>query len=209
MLLQVALAGGHASMRRDLAELLNEQPSLSVVRSVQTLDELRYEPGDAPSDLVLLDVQLPDTATVLGARSFRQESPQCGLILHTTQANAATLVAATIANASGHLVKALDGAAFARALTGIHQRGSSGSRISSSLVRWYEVGLGNARPGFTADEFSLLRLISDGHSDFEITSRLRIDYPSLQQEVGRLYSTLSTRPDLRALGAQLAQVLSG
>jgi DNA-binding NarL/FixJ family response regulator len=206
--IHVALVGGQPSTRRALAELLNEETSLSLVGAVQDFDDLALAAGAAAADLVLLDVQLPDAGTILRARDFRQESPGCGLVLYTTHADARVLAAAVFAGATGHIAKTLDGETLTAALTGLHQHAQPIPRASTGLVRWYEAGLTSGRPGFSADEFSLLRLIAAGYPDREIAGQLHLDQLSYRREVERLYSALSSRPDLRGPGSQLARLLS-
>jgi DNA-binding NarL/FixJ family response regulator len=208
VLLRVALAGGQASLRHALRELLDAQPSLSVVGVAQEFDDLPLAAGAAAVDLVLLDVQLPDAGTILRARDFRQGSPGYGLVLYTTHADARVLTAAVFAGATGHIAKTLDGETLTAALTGLHQHAQPIPRANTGLVRWYEAGLTSGRPGFSAHEFSLLRLIAAGHPDREIAGQLHLDQLSYRREVERLYSALSSRPDLRGPGSQLARLLS-
>src|ERR1700683_4963599 len=107
--LRVFLLDDHEVVRAGLRSLLEETDDIEVVGEAGTVaDALLRIPPTHPN-VAMLDVRLPDGSGVEVCREIRSHWPEIACVMLTSYADDEALLAATMAGASGYVLKQVAG----------------------------------------------------------------------------------------------------
>jgi two-component system response regulator DesR len=167
MTIRVMIAEDQAMVRGALAALLETEGDIEVIGQAQNGREALALLGDISPDVLLTDIEMPDTTGLeLAAEIHRRRLPVKVVIL-TTFARAGYLRRALDAGVSGYLLKDAPAVTLANAIRRIR----AGARVIDpelAAEAWTE-----ADP-LTDRERQVLRYAGEGDSSAEIASRLEL-----------------------------------
>lgn len=120
-MLKVIIADDHQIVRLGLTLTINAEPDMRVAGEAQNgLEALTLIRKHQP-DVVLMDLQMPETNGVEALRQIRAEFPNLPVLVLTTFGDDAHLYAALRAGASGFLLKDMNGDELVAAIRGAAQ----------------------------------------------------------------------------------------
>jgi two-component system response regulator DevR len=208
--LTVFLVDDHELVRRGLAELVSDDPELSVVGEACTFTEALVRIPAVRPDVAVLDIRLPDGNGIDLCRELlaRDDSLRC-LIL-TAFTDERSMLDAIIAGASGYLVKDIRGSEIIAAIKDV---GSGKSLLDNRAA---EVLMSRLRKqaeqnerlrDLSATERTLLELLGKGLTNREIGTRMFLAEKTVKNYVSKLLPKLglSGRTEATMLGAELVQ----
>ncbi|MGH9171617.1 MAG: response regulator [Acidimicrobiales bacterium] len=196
--LRVVVADDQASVREGLVLLLDLLPDIDVVASAADGQEAIDKVVEHEPDAILLDLHMPGVDGIEAARYIAEHHPDVAIVVLTTYADDASVLAALKAGARSYLTKDADRVDIAHALrsasTGLAVLGSS---VQASLVAAAtRAGPGCASSplpeslpdGLTRREAEILSMMARGMANPEIASTLYLSSHTVKSHINRIFS---------------------
>jgi two-component system nitrate/nitrite response regulator NarL len=183
-----------------LAELLEREPSMSVVGLCADLSEAVALSASMQTDIVLLDGRMPEGAAA--ARRALDEAPGMRIVVSSVRETEDDVVAWAEAGVIGYIPRTTPLCDFVRLMMEIHsgEQVCSGRVAAGLLRRIAHTANGStrrnrlvARPALTRRERQTAELIKSGLSDKEIARRLNISVATTKSHVHNLLGKLNAR----------------
>jgi two-component system, NarL family, nitrate/nitrite response regulator NarL len=196
--LRIVIVSEVRFVRENLAEFLERDPSVTVVRLCADLAEVaRLSPG-LQADVVLVDAALRDGAAA--ARRTRQVKPDLRIIAYGVRETKEDVIAWAEAGVIGYVPNTAAPADLVRLIVDVHggEQLCSG-RVAAELLHRIAVteslGIGRnaASPALTRREREAAELIATGLSDKEIARRLNISLATAKVHVHNLLGKLNAQ----------------
>ena len=198
---RMLIVDDHAMVRSGLRYMLSKEPDLKVVGEAANGREALTLCRDLRPDLVLMDVNLPDTDGLTVTQAVKREYPGIGVIIVTVHENPDYLLRALKAGASGYILK---DAARSEVLAAVRQALDGGTPLDSELaarllrqVASEDVqGLPERRRDeplnepLTGRELEVLRLLAQGHTNQQIAQALLFSVHTVKAHVRRIIAKL-------------------
>ncbi len=209
-MLTVFLVDDHEMVRRGVADLLDEEPDLTVVGQASSVSEaLARVPALAP-DVVVLDVRLPDGNGVELCRELRSRLPELKCLMLTSYTDEDAMLEAILAGAGGYVIKDIKGLALLSAVRTVGAgRSLLDNRAAAALMSQLRSNAEEEGPlaGLTGQERSLLELIGEGLTNRQIAERMFLSEKTVKNYVSRVLAKLGMQR--RTQAAVLATELRG
>jgi two-component system response regulator DevR len=192
-MLTVFLVDDHEMVRRGVADLLDDEPDLTVVGQASSVSEaLARVPALAP-DVVVLDVRLPDGNGVELCRELRSRLPELRCLMLTSYTDEDAMLEAILAGAGGYVIKDIKGLALLSAVRTVGAgRSLLDNRAAAALMSQLRSNAEEEGPlaGLTGQERSLLELIGEGLTNRQIAERMFLAEKTVKNYVSRLLAKL-------------------
>jgi DNA-binding NarL/FixJ family response regulator len=198
--LRIVVADDQSSVREGLVLLLDLMPGFEVVGSAANGREAIELVATLAPDAILLDLHMPvldgvETTTILAA-----QYPRVAVVILTTYADDATVLAALRAGARSYLTKDADRADIGRALQaavqgfsvldpGVQQMlvAAAGSSDSAASRRT------SLPDGLTGREAEILRLLASGMTNPEIADALVLSGHTVKTHINHIFAKTGSR----------------
>jgi DNA-binding NarL/FixJ family response regulator len=209
---RIIVADDQASVREGLVLLLDMLPGIEVVASAANGQQAIELVAEHHPDAILLDLHMPVLDGVETAKILTAQHPAVAIVVLTTYADDATVLAALHAGARGYLTKDADRADIASAL-----RSAAGGlsvldpSVQAALLAAAGAGAAIAQPqrsqplpdGLTAREAEILGLIATGMTNPEIARALVLSHHTIKTHINRIFAKTDSRD--RAAAVRYAQ----
>jgi DNA-binding NarL/FixJ family response regulator len=213
--IRVVVADDQTAVREGLTLLLDLLDDVSVVGVAGDGEEAVRLAADLDADVVLMDLRMPRCDGVAATARIRAEHPRTQVVLLTTYAEDADILAALRAGALGYLTKDAGRVQIAHAVRAaaagqsvldpqVQQRllaaASAGAAAEPPGGRPGDSRLGDGLPdGLTAREADVLRLIAGGLSNREIAGKLYVSEATVKSHINRLFAKTGVRDRAQAV----------
>jgi len=199
--LRVLVADDHAVLRSGLRLLINGQPDMEVVAEAGDGRDAIRKIGEAKPDVVLFDLTMPRTNAMNIIRHVTHTRPKVKVVVLTMHEQPAYVQSAAAAGAVGYVAKraadtellstiravAAGEAGGALAQGGAPAPGAAGAGSGPARTRRSARGLLSPR------EDQVLRLLAQGHSNRQISARLKLSVKTVETFRARLSKKLRLR----------------
>ena len=172
-IVRVMLVDDHAVVRAGYKRYLELDPGLQVVGEADS-GELAYGMlAHTPADVVVMDLSMPGQGGLESMRRIMQRYPDQRVLVFTMHENAALVLQALRAGASGYLTKSMPPE---RMVEAIHQVMRGEQPISDDLASAVAEAEKESAPHLqlAPREFEIFRLLANGHTVDEIGPRLHL-----------------------------------
>ncbi|MDT8912399.1 response regulator transcription factor [Amycolatopsis sp. PS_44_ISF1] len=191
--MRVFLVDDHEVVRRGVAELLEEDPELTVVGEAGSVAQaLARIPALAP-DVAVLDVRLPDGNGIELARELRARLPALRCLMLTSYTDEQAMLDAVLAGAGGFVIKDIKGVDLVSAVREVGAgRSLLDAHATAALMAKLKEGQSGKGPlGALSDqERTLLELIGEGLTNRQIAERMFLAEKTIKNYVSRLLTKL-------------------
>jgi DNA-binding NarL/FixJ family response regulator len=199
----VVVADDQTAVREGLVLLLDLHDDITVVGSAGDGDEAVAQVAAQNPDVVLMDLRMPRCDGVEATIRIRAEHPRTQVVVLTTYADDADVLAALRAGALGYRTKDADRAQIAQAV----RTAALGQAVLDPTVRQtlLAAASGEAGPadefpdGLSAREVDVLRLVAAGMSNREIAKRLFVTEATVKSHINRLFAKTGVRDRAQAV----------
>lgn len=194
---RVLIVDDHRLFRRVVREVLEEYPQLAVVGEAMNGNSAVSLAFELRPDIVVLDMQLPDTNGIVVTRQLMAALPDVRVVILTLTHNDKQIIQAIQAGAWGFLSKDIQPEALARAIIGVAEGEIAMSRRTAARVlshlRQTEQPTTLQLAELTARELEVLRLLAQGATDRQIAERLIIAESTAKKHVQHILRKLHAR----------------
>ena len=186
------LVDDHEVVRRGVAEVLEDDPGITVAGEAGSCAEALARIPAVRPDVVLLDMRLPDGDGATLCRDLLQRMPGLRCLVLTSYSEQDALDAAVRAGAAGFLLKQVRGPALVSAVRTVASGGSLFDDLAPAAPR----NRGPAAPGsdrlgmLTDQERSVLRLIGEGLTNRQIGDRRGLAEKTVKNYTSHLLAKL-------------------
>ena len=208
--LRIVVADDQRAVREALATVLDAEPGLQVVGLAADGDEAVEMAHRFSPEVVLMDLRMPNVDGVTATGRLATELPDVKVVVLTTFADDASILAALEAGASGFLTKdagreqivlavrsaaagqaVLDPVAQASLLRAASSPAAVPSSVSSEAVPLPD--------DLTPREADVLRAIAAGRSNAEIATELFISEVTVKSHINHLFAKIRARSRAEAV----------
>jgi DNA-binding NarL/FixJ family response regulator len=189
---RVFLVDDHEVVRRGVAEVLEDDPGITVAGEAGTVaDALARVPAVRP-DVVVLDMRLPDGDGAELCRGLRRRMPELRCLVLTSFSEQEALQAALRAGAAGFLLKQVRGPALVSAVRTVAAGGTLFDQVPDGPSRTRgPAAAGSDRLDLLTDqERSVLRLIGEGLTNRQIGDRMGLAEKTVKNYTSHLLAKL-------------------
>jgi DNA-binding NarL/FixJ family response regulator len=205
--IRVVVADDQTAVREGLVLLLDLLDDVEVVGAAADGEEAVRLVDKHGADVVLMDLRMPRLDGVPATRRIRAHHPKTQVVVLTTYAEDADILAALGAGALGYLTKDAGRAQIAQAIRAaaagqavldpaVQQRLLAAASGGSAV---FGTPTGTAPDGLTPREVDVLRLIAEGLSNREIASRLFLSEATVKSHINRLFAKTGVRDRAQAV----------
>jgi DNA-binding NarL/FixJ family response regulator len=191
----------HPVVRNGLRGMFLDAPGFEVLgEAADGVEGVRLALSLDP-DVVLMDLRMPRCDGVTATRRVRAEHPRTQVVVLTTFAEDAEMLAALRAGARGYLTKDADADEVVRALRRVV---SGQADLAPQVQRRLLEMLPRHEPGpppdsLTDRELQVLRLIAAGLSNTEIAGRLHVSDATVKTHVNHIFAKTGARDRAQAV----------
>jgi two-component system, NarL family, response regulator DevR len=189
--IRVFLVDDHEVVRRGVAEVLEDDPDLTVAGEAGSVAEALARVPAVRPDVVLIDMRLPDGDGAALCRELRERVPGLRCIVLTSYSEQDALEAAIRSGASGFLLKQVRGPALVSAVRTVADGGTSFDDVGPAMSRSRPAAGGTERLDLLTDqERSVLRLIGEGLTNRQIGQRMGLAEKTVKNYTSHLLAKL-------------------
>jgi DNA-binding NarL/FixJ family response regulator len=208
----VLVVDDHQTFAELLALALEAEPSLRYVGHARTSAEAVKLVEELGPDVVLMDVELPDSDGLATTELVLARRPDTRVVILTAHSEPALVARAAAAGASGFLPK---GGALRDVLHALHTAHHGGMIVSSHLLAglFTEPAVTSATPvpgggagggsgagaGLTAREYEVLRLMGGGMDVRSIAAQLNLSVHTCRGYIKAVLAKLDAHSQLEAV----------
>jgi len=191
---RVFLVDDHEVVRRGVAEVLEEDPVITVVGEAGSVAEALARVPAVRPDVTVVDMRLPDGDGAEVCRRLRERVPGLRCLVLTSYPDEEAVAAAVAAGASGYLLKQVRGSALVSAVRTV----AEGGTLFSQDAGITPPAAGRRRPAerdrrlavLTEQERTVLRLIGEGLTNRQIGARMGLAEKTVKNYTSHLLAKL-------------------
>jgi DNA-binding NarL/FixJ family response regulator len=210
---RVFLVDDHEVVRRGVAEVLEDDPGITVAGEAGSCSEALARVPAVRPDVVVIDMRLPDGDGAELCRDLRERVPGLRCLVLTSYSEQDALDAAVRAGAAGFLLKQVRGPALVSAVRTVAAGGRLFDDIAPSAPRTRgPASAGSERLALLTDqERSVLRLIGEGMTNRQIGERMGLAEKTVKNYTSHLLAKLGLerRTQAAILATQLRDSTAG
>jgi DNA-binding NarL/FixJ family response regulator len=196
-LIDVLSVDDHPLVREGIAAILEAEPDLRLVAEATNGRDAIQSYRQHRPDVTLMDLCLPDVGGMEAIASIRSEFPTARIIVLTSYAGDARVVAALKAGASGYLLKHTLRRELLDAIRAVH---AGLRRIPAEIAT--VIAEHAADEALTARELDVLRQVAAGRSNKAIATDLQISESTVKAHLKAVLAKLDA--DGRTHGVMIA-----
>ncbi len=193
---KVALVEDQTKTRENWTWLLNSFPDFTCVCSCLSAEEaLEIIPRKRP-DVVLMDIFLPRMSGIECTARLKAQLPEVQIVMLTAMDNQELLFMALEAGADGYLLKRTKPSDLRNALLDVLRGGvPMTSQIARRLIESFRKGTKTKDESMhlSVREEQILQLVSKGHSNKLIASKLDMSFETVCTHLKRVFKKLHVR----------------
>ena len=210
MVIRVAIADDHSLVRQGLRRYLETAEGIEVVGEAADGVELLALLEDAPAEIALVDIRMPEMDGLEAARQIRERFPAVGVIMLSAYDDRQFVVEAVRSGARGYVLKARDAEHLIQTVRLV---ATGNMVIDPDLVVALAEELSDAKERdrradtLTAREVEVLQLLAFGHTNRAIAEKLFISPDTVKTHLEHIFEKLGASDRTAAVAEALRRRL--
>ncbi len=202
MTCSVSIVEDDAITRDGLQKLIEQSPGLRCVGAYGSAEEALRQFASHPSDVVLMDINLPKMSGIECVSRLKQAAPGVQVLMLTVYEKPEAVFQALRAGASGYLVKRTAPRDLLPAIQDVLAGGAPmSSHIARKVVQYFQ-DLGPSTRDtirLSPREREILVMLADGDYYKEIADKLGISITTVRSHIQHVYEKLHVRTRTEAV----------
>jgi NarL family two-component system response regulator LiaR len=189
-------------VRQGLRFFLSTQPNMTVVGEAASAEEALHLVDSLRPDVVLMDIVLPNQSGIEAMHTINERYPDVSVIILSAFVDTSKVVQAIQAGAAGYLMKDVDPQELAAAIQATRQgklylHPEAARRLAEAMRP--DPGQDEPTPDvLTERELEVLRLVTHGLSNQEISIQLSITLKTVKAHVSSILQKLGVENRVQA-----------
>lgn len=200
-IIHILVADDHPIVREGLVAILSTQADFEVVGEAATGSEAVRQVQALHPNVVLLDLEMPETDGVEALRQIRLAHPETQAIVFTAFDTDERILAAVRAGAQGYLLKGAPREEIFKAVRVASQGGSLLQPVVASRLLQHVANPDGSPPALTRREEEVLRWLAQGKTNKEIATALNITQRTVKFHVSSILRKLGAGNRTEALAS--------
>lgn len=204
------LVDDHEVVLLGLRSLLSDEEGFWVVGTAGTADDALLKAELLQPNVVLLDIRMPEKKGLDACTKILEVSPNTKVVFLTSYADDDTILAAILAGAHGYIVKEIGTQALAQSIREVVNGGfvldSTATKLAMDLLK--KLAMPKQEPSLrslTAKEKTVLTLVTEGHTNKEIASTLKLSEKTIKNYLATMYKKLKISRRSQAVAFYIRQ----
>ncbi len=201
MIINVMLVDDHKMLREGIKQLLEFDSEIKVISSAQTGKECLSLLEENKPDIVLLDINLPDTSGIKLIKDIKKRSKTIKVMMLTVHNEVEYLVDSLDGGADGYILKDSGAEELIKAIKFIYngERYIEPSLIPSLNARLVQLETETDMvKSLTKREIQILSLLVNGKSNLDISETLKLSEQTIKNHVTALYKKIGVKDRTQA-----------
>lgn len=193
MSIRVTIVDDDAGQRESIAQFLGTVSEFECVNTYGSASAALEGIPAQPSDVVLMDINMPRMNGIECTRRLKQLAPQLQILMLTVYEDADKIFDALSAGASGYILKRADPAKLLEAIREVH---AGGSPMSGSIARKVVQSFQKDAPAekeadmLSPRERQVLECLAKGYAYKQIGDELGVSMDTTRTYIRRIYEKL-------------------
>jgi DNA-binding NarL/FixJ family response regulator len=203
--ISVIVVEDRTRIRETIVDLINETDGLRCAAAYGSCEALLEHLGEAPPDVILMDIGLPGMSGIDGVKAVKARFPDVDILMHTVFDDDEKIFQSILAGASGYVLKNAESEELIRAIREIRV----GAPMSASIARRMLAMMRGkeTRPtdelNLTPRELEILQWLVEGLSYKKIAEKLFISPLTVQSHIKKVYEKLQVHSKSAAVSKAL------
>ncbi len=207
-MIRVILFEDNRHLRETFELLLNSSEGMICAGAFPNVDDIIEVLQNIPSDIILMDIEMPGMNGIDATRLVKQHDPDCKILIQTVFSNDDYIFKAICAGASGYILKSTSPDGYLQAIRDVVAGHSSISPgIASRVLELFRVNITDpATPNkyaLTTQEKKILQLLADGLSYKMIAAESHITFQTVKTHIKNIYTKLHVNSGTEAVALAL------
>ncbi len=192
-MIKVGLVEDNKTLREGFETLLNRTPGFQCVCTCETVAEAMKKIPKAAPDVVLMDIQLPDSTGVECTAKLKEQMPKLHIVIVTVYEDSERIFQALRAGACGYLLKRAQPENIINAIQEAHEGGVPMTpEIARKVIGQFRQQTTDASQmeDLTEREREVLELVMHGLGNKAIAERLSVTVAAVKWHLQHIYEKL-------------------
>ncbi len=210
-MIRVTIFEDYADMREILSTLVSESPDHVFAGAYPNASDVLRVIKKQKTDVVLMDLQMPDVSGIEATRLIKQHQPQVQVLVQTMFDDNERVFAAICMGASGYIMKSTPADKILEAITDTYNGGSPMSpHIARKVLMMFAQQQQTMSPtdeynALSSREKEVLGYLTQGKSYKMIADACDISYGTVNQHLKKIYGKLHVHSATEAVQKALLQ----
>jgi DNA-binding NarL/FixJ family response regulator len=206
--IKLMIADDHKLFREGLKALLAVTDDIEIVAEAEDGNSALKKCQELQPEIILMDINMPGLNGIYATQQILEKFPQIGIIMLTMLEDDTSVFNAMRAGARGYLLKGADPQEVLRVIRAVAEgQALFGPAIATRLMNFFkELSLKPVAaqskatfPELTERELEVLRLISQGLNNSEITHKLVLSPKTVRNHITNIFSKLQVADRAQAI----------
>ena len=206
--IKLMIADDHRLFREGLKALLTVTDDIEIIAEAEDGNGALKKCMELRPEIILMDINMPEINGIHATQQILEKFPQIGVIMLTMLEDDASVFNAMRAGARGYLLKGADPQEVLSVIRAVAEgQALFGPAIAIRLMNFFKelslkpVSTQNkaAFPELTERELEVLRLISQGLNNMEITQKLVLSPKTVRNHITSIFSKLQVADRAQAI----------
>jgi DNA-binding NarL/FixJ family response regulator len=207
-LIHVAIFEDNKHLRETFELLLNSADGFTCAGAYPNCDNLVTHLEINPTDIVLMDIEMPGMNGIEATKLVKQHFPQTLVLIQTVFFEDEYIFNAICAGASGYILKSTTPDGYLEAIKDVEAGGSPMTPgIARRVIELFKHNLQPAAPAkdyhLTSQEKKVLQLLVEGKSYKIIAAELFVAHDTIKTHVRNIYAKLHVHSGTEAVSVAL------
>ncbi len=206
--IKLMIADDHRLFREGLKALLAVTDDIEIVAEAEDGESALKKCQEVQPEIILMDINMPGLTGLQATQQILEKFPHIGIIMLTMLEDDASVFNAMRAGARGYLLKGADPKEVLNVIRAVAEgQALFGPAIATRLMNFFkELSLKpvaaqskTSFPELTERELEILRLISQGLNNSEITQKLVLSPKTVRNHITNIFSKLQVADRAQAI----------
>lgn len=197
--IRIIICDDHPIITQGLRNFLDQKKNMEVIATASSGAELLQIIESQETDILLLDINLPDTSGIALCAEIKKKFPEIKIIGFSNNNERSFIIRMLSNNASGYLVKSASVTEIEQAIDQVYQGGIYFGNDAQKALASLALDTSEEIPPITKREQEVLLLLSQGLSSIEIANKIFVTSQTVDSHRKNLLSKFSVNKTVTLL----------